>query len=106
MEVLVLFLLPLPLVLLIILVLLIKKYKKETRLERLYRHIGMYGEVIDTVDKYNGAVIIEDGGKEVIIFCHSYGSKIHEGTTVLITEYDFVEKIFKVECAPRKIYRT
>ena len=106
MEILVILLIPLPFVLLIILALLVKKFEKETRIERLYKFIGMYGKVISPVDKRDGAIIMDRDGEETIVFCQSYGSKIREGESVLITEYDFVNRTFKIERSPKKILRT
>lgn len=99
------FLLLLPVFLLILLSLLLIKYKKESRLERLHSFVGLYGEVISTVDRNDGAVVVCLDDKELIVFCTSYGSTIPEGVSVLVTEYNFEQKIFKVEQSPRKIYR-
>lgn len=100
-----LYLLFIPPILLIVLSIIVYFFTKPTQLQIKHNLIGTYGEVIYPVDRRDGAIVVWEGDEEVIIFCRSYGSKIAEGATVIITEYDFRERTFRIEPSPRKIYR-
>jgi len=97
------FLLPLPVVLLVLLVLASKLFKKEGRAEKLHAVVGQTGVVVDPIDRYSGAIVIDSDN--TILFCASYDSVIYENETVVVTEYDFRRNIFKVERSPQKIFR-